>query len=122
FDHPVAFVHPNLGSPGSDHHSATDLLLIFDRLGFYPLVLGFACHFYPLFLLVLLLSLVLLSVFLFLVRVCLFLLLPLFFFFLLSFCLLLFPGFSLVSLVLDRKCLVPHSFPGPAVAVQAPYL
>src|SRR5699024_5773913 len=56
FDHLVAFVHPNLGSPGSDHHSATDLLLIVDRLTFYLLVLAVACHFYPLYLLVLLLS------------------------------------------------------------------
>src|SRR5699024_6058078 len=52
FDHQVAFVHPNLGSHSSDHHSATYLLLIFDRLVFYTFVLGFACHFYPLFLLV----------------------------------------------------------------------
>src|SRR5699024_10279783 len=59
-DHPVAFVRLNLGSLRSDHHSWTDLLLIFDCLGFYPLVLGFARHYYPFYLLVLLLSLSLL--------------------------------------------------------------
>src|SRR5699024_11523203 len=104
FEHPVAFVHPNLGSPGSDHHSATDLLLIFARLGFYPLVLGFACHFYPLYLLVLLLSLALHPDCLVLGRMCLIPPHPLLLGFLLP------PALHPVSLDPLRMCPVPlHS-------------
>src|SRR5699024_1668447 len=143
-DHPVAFVRLNLGSLRSDHHSLTDLLLIFDCLGFYPLVLVFARHYYPFYLLVLLLSLDLHLVGPVLGRMCLtpphplllVLLLPLalhpVYLVPLRMCpvplhpvyplpvfLLLFPGLSLVSLVLDQRCPAPRSFLGPAVAAQA---
>src|SRR5699024_3325000 len=120
-DHPVAFVRLNLGSLRSDHHSWTDLLLIFDCLGFYPLVVGFARHYYPFYLLLLLgflLPPALHPVSLDPLRICP---VPLHPVYLLPVFLLLFPGLSLVSLVLDQRCPAPHSFPGPAVAAQALY-
>src|SRR5699024_1154733 len=121
----------------------------FDCLGFYPLVLGFARHFDPFYLLLLSLALYLVGPVLgrmclipphplllllgFLLppalhpvsldplRICpvplhplLLLLLPVFF--------LLFPGLSLVSLVLDQRCLAPRSFLCPDVAAQALHL
>src|SRR5699024_4286629 len=117
-----------------------------DCLGFYPLVLGFARHYYPFYLLVLLLSLALHLVGPVLGRMCLipphplllgFLLppalhpvsldplricpVPLHPVYLLPVFLLLFPGLYLVSLVLDQRCPAPHSFPSPAFAAQALY-